>query len=514
MAGHGVRHDLQYSAATVMPQYPLRLVVGSRVGRWSLVAALLSGAAAVDAHHVTASGAHRPVRPPVRDQEAAATDAAVVIYPGTDIQRQVDASAPGSTFLLKSGVHRMQTIRPKEGDAFLGEQGTVLSGARPLTDFVRSGSYWVATGQTQQGIQNHGVCQPGFPRCTFPEQLFFDSEGLQHVASLGELGPGRWYFDYDADRIYFADDPTWHRVETSVTAMAFAPTADHVTISGLTVERFANIAQQGAIHGEGRSDWVVTNNEVRWNHGTGIRVGAHAVVRQNYVNNNGQLGISASGADILVENNEIYLNNRARFFTRWEAGGAKFVATSNLVVRGNYSHRNGGPGLWTDIDNVNTLYEYNTTDDNELMGIYHEISDAAVIRNNIVRRNGFGYPDWIAGAGILVAGSPNVEIYGNYLESNADGIGAVQQNRGSGAYGPHELWNLWVHDNVIASTDGWTGMVEDVGDAACFTSRNNHFERNQYRLGPKTFYFTWMDNELTEAGWVAYGQDTVGTFVR
>jgi hypothetical protein len=454
-----------------------------------------------------------PSPPRYQDFTAAAT-AAIAIYPGDDIQSQVDASAAGSTFLLKTGIHRMQTIRPRSGDIFTGEAGTILSGARVLTDFVRSGDYWVARGQTQQGPHDYGSCQTGVARCTFPEQLYFDSEFLEHVGSLASVGPGKWYFDYDADAIYFWDDPTVHRVETSVTPTAFEPTGDQVTITNLTIEKFANPAQQGAIHGQGRTGWTVTSNEVRWNHGTGIRIGGGSVVRQNYVNSNGQLGIFATGADVTIENNEIYNNNTARYFARWEGGGAKFVETTNLIVRGNYSHRNNGPGLWTDIDNVNALIEYNTSNDNAMMGIYHEISYAAVIRYNTVRRNGFGYPDWIAGAGILIAASPNVEVYGNLVDGNADGIGAAQQNRGVGAFGPHEVWNLWVHDNVITNTLGWTGVVEDVGDSACFTSRNNRFERNQYQLNLKALNFTWMDHEMSVVEWTAYGQDLGSVFDR
>jgi hypothetical protein len=78
-------------------------------------------------------------------------DSAAAVYPGEDIQARVNASPPGSAFLLKSGVHRLQTISPLAGDTFTGEAGTVLSGATLLTDLTRSGSYWVASGQTQQG---------------------------------------------------------------------------------------------------------------------------------------------------------------------------------------------------------------------------------------------------------------------------------------------------------------------------------------------------------------------------
>jgi hypothetical protein len=36
----------------------------------------------------------------------------------------------------------------------------------------------------------------------------------------------------------------------------------------------------------------------------------------------------------------------------WEAGGGKmgWVGTNHLVLKGNYSHDNMGPGLWCDIN--------------------------------------------------------------------------------------------------------------------------------------------------------------------
>ncbi|MQA28771.1 MAG: hypothetical protein GEU82_02880 [Luteitalea sp.] len=605
-------------------------------------------------------------------QDVTAQATPIEIQANENIQARVDATEPGSMFLLKAGVHRMQTIRPRNGDVFIGEAGTVLSGARPLTSFTRVASgtratgsayvsdrewtfesngwgpaqrdrsngetagtdgsvlalngqtfakgigvhapsdlrlalaggcssftasvgvddevgplgsvvfqvwadglklydsgvlsgdsgtqdvnvdvsgrndlqllvldagdhshdhadwadaqlscsqpdgYWVATSQTQQGALDHrgGGCQAAHPRCWLPEQLFIDDKALLHVDSLAELRPGTFYFDYDADEIFFADDPVGRRVETSVTPTAFAPTADNVTISGLTIERFASLDQRGAIEGSGRTGWVITSNEVRANHGQGIRVGSHAQVRSNYVHHNGQLGIAAIGEEILVENNEIAFNNTASYFQRWESGGAKFMHTTNLVVRGNFAHHNDGPGLWTDMDCLNTLYENNVAEDNRLMGILHEISYAAVIRDNIVRRNGFGLPDWIAGAGILVAASADVEVYGNLVEGNADGIGGMQQDRGSGQWGPYQVRNLWVHDNVITNSEGWAaGLAQDVdGSTDYFTSRNNRFENNRYELGSATFPFVWMNGDFrTAEEWVAYGQDVTGTFSR
>lgn len=444
--------------------------------------------------------------------EVVTTPSAVPILPGQNIQAIVSATPPGTAFLLRAGVHRLQTIRPRDGDIFAGETGAVLSGARELTSFSFEGGHYVAAGQTQQGLP-HGQCQSGFPQCRFPEELFIDDRPLVRVGSLDEVGPNRWYFDYVADRIYFADDPRGRRVETSVLPVAMDASANNVSVSGLTVEKYANLAQQGVINAEGRTGWVIARNEVRSNHGLGIRIGPGSRVIENNVHHNGQLGIGGVGNDVLVEKNEIAYNNTAHFDADWEAGGAKFVQTDRLMVRENVVHHNGGPGLWTDIDNINTTYESNTVEDNERMGIFHEISYAAVIRSNIIRRNGFGFQEWLWGCGILVAASPNVEVYGNTVEGNADGIGAVQQRRGSGPYGPHEVSNLWVHDNSVMMAQGHSGLVQDIGDGSYFSSRNNRFDRNRYRLSGASV-FAWMNTEMTSEQWKSSGQEQTGSFFR
>ena len=157
------------------------------------------------------------------------------IYPGQDAQSIINSMPAGTTFLFKAGVHRMQTIRPRDGDTLTGEPGAVLSGAQVLTSFTRSGSYWVASGQTQQSSA-YGMCEAGYPRCNLQEQLFIDDQMLLHVGTLGEVGPGKRDFDYAGDKIYFADDPTGRSVETSVTQMGIQPTANNVTVSGLVLE--------------------------------------------------------------------------------------------------------------------------------------------------------------------------------------------------------------------------------------------------------------------------------------
>src|SRR5947208_739647 len=60
----------------------------------------------------------------------------VTILPGARIQDSVNKYASGTSFLLKAGVHRLQSITPKSSMSFSGEPGTVLSGAVLLTTFT------------------------------------------------------------------------------------------------------------------------------------------------------------------------------------------------------------------------------------------------------------------------------------------------------------------------------------------------------------------------------------------
>lgn len=441
--------------------------------------------------------------------EPTPTNATIAVSPGQSIQTAIDAVPEGAVILIKAGVHRLQTINPKNEQTIVGEAGSVLSGSRVLTSFSREGSLWVATGQTQQG-QVAGECVASRPRCRYPEDLFIDSVRLQHVATLGEVGPGKWYFDYSGDRIYFADDPTARRVETSVTRQAFTGFARDVTIRGLIIERYANPAAIGAIEAAGPG-WTVEDSVIRWNHADGIRGGR--IIRGNNIHHNGRIGVVSAGV-VDFSYNEVAYNNNNGFNPYNEAGGVKFVATNGLHVRHNFAHHNNGPGLWTDIDNINTLYEYNTVEDNEYAGIYHEISFAAVIRYNTVRRNGTAQPNpgWVNGAGIQVDASADVEIYGNTVSGNFQGITGLDSNPGGS--GKYILRNLYVHDNDVSMTAGRSGIIQSVGHNGAFTSQNNRWVGNRYTLGANARYFVWMNQDRTETEWRNYGQDVTGVFTR
>lgn len=446
----------------------------------------------------------------------------VTVAPGQNIQQAVDANPPGTTFLLGAGVHRLATVAPKLGNAFYGALAadcarlTTLTGARLLTSFTQSGGAWFATGQTQEG-QVHGDCEPDWPRCNRPEDLYLDDQPLRHVSSLAEVGPGRWFFDYAADRVHLGDNPAGHRVEIGTARVAFSPSAADVTVRGLVVEKYAIPPQMGAIGDQfPAAGWRVENNEIRLNHGTGVNLGSGGVARDNHVHHNGQKGIGATGTGVLVEGNEIDHNNYAHIASGWEAGGTKFALTTGLVVRANCVHDNRGPGLWTDIDNVDTLYENNIVFGNYEEGIFHEISYDVEIRGNRVGHNGVDTA-WLYGANILISSSSNANVHDNYVEVDpafGHGITIIWQDRYDEAGNPYRATGSHVHDNEVTylGTSGETGAAADFAPATTDIYLTNSFSANTYHApNPTGPHFAWDNGSHTFTEFQSYGQDTGGS---
>jgi parallel beta-helix repeat protein len=436
---------------------------------------------------------------------------AVSVWPGQNIQVAVDAAGDGATIYIRAGVHRMQSIQPRRGSTIVAEAGAILNGSRVLDGWRRDGGQWWVGGQTQQGTRL-GMCEGGAPRCNYPEQLFVNNSRLEHVDSRSQVGPNSWFFDYGADRIYIGQDPAGKTVETSVTARAFYGDRPDVTVSGLIIEKYANPAQHGAIDNrfnnadDGADDWLVIGNEVRWNHGTGIKVGKNAVVQDNFVHHNGQHGLGAVGSGAIFDGNEVAYNGELRYEVDWERGGTKFAGTENIQLINNHVHHNNGPGLWADMNARHMLFANNTVVGNSKAGVYYEISYDAVIRDNYIEGNGFGFDPWLWGGGIVISSSPNVEISGNTVVNNADGIGAVEQDRSRdpARYGPLRIENLYVHHNTVTMSQGSTGVAQDVGDKAVFQSRNNRFEHNTYHIGAGN-WFEWDNRQMSYSSWRGYG---------
>jgi parallel beta-helix repeat protein len=437
----------------------------------------------------------------------------VNISPGTAIQTVVEANPAGTTFVLQPGIYRLQSsISPKDGDSFVGQTScappttscpAILSGSTVIGSLaVFDGKNYEVSGQTQQGFQGEPTdCDPGWPGCIYPEDLFFDGKPLQHLdsAALPTIGTGQWWFDYANHIIYFHDNPSGHTVETSVLNNAFGGAANNVTIQYLTIEEFANMYPVGAIGvSEGSpltqgANWTVENCEAKLNHGDGVRVGYGTQILNNYVHDNGQMGVGGGigatsdpqtesiNSGVLIQGNIISHNNYAHFNPSFGAGGFKIGATSGIVLRGNTIQNNEGSGIHFDAYSQNELVDGNTiTDNSDADGLVQEIGyGISTFRNNVVQRNGAQLNSSNTSAQIAVRASAGVSAYCNVMEvSNGASIGgwAVDAaNRGSSSYPQFQYLattgNSFHHNTVIWAS----GASGDVGHMQTDTTNQPNF---------------------------------------
>jgi parallel beta-helix repeat protein len=449
----------------------------------------------------------------------------VILNPGDDIQAAVKKNPAGTTFVLNAGTYRLQKVVPKNGNIFQGRgrNTTILTGAKVLTGWTHSGSTWYVTGQTQQGhVTDKAECEPGYPRCDYPEGLWIDNVWKLHVAKPADVGPGKWFFDYAADRISIGDDPTGHTVETSVTDFAFVAGGVNVKIRDITIEKYATASQRGAVHSRDQfseapvSGWVIDNCEIRQSHGNGVHVANNTQVLNSNIHHNGNLGIGGGApvTNTLIQGNEISFNNVEHFNIGWQSGGVKLAdGVMNTTFRNNYVHDNYGVGLWCDHCSTGQVYEGNRVENNYSQGIFHEVSADAIIRNNTVRWNGHERTGWLYDAQIMLSSSWNVEVYGNTVQVSAtegNAITIVDQDREDGS----PVTNNYIHDNLVIhdGTVGLSGADADYNPSPILTDRNR-FVHNTYCVPNLSGRFWNWGDEKTWAQWQSVAEDAAGAVV-
>jgi parallel beta-helix repeat protein len=456
--------------------------------------------------------------------------ATVTLLPGTNIQAAVNSYPAGTTFTLKSGVYRMQSIVPRGGDKFIGEAGADLNGSQVVTNWVKSGRFWVSSGNTALTTPYGPAstyCQAS-NGCAYPQDLYLNNRPLVHQLAL-PVTTGHWYFDYGNGLLYMADNPSGQTVELSVKKYAFGGSANNVTVQNLIVEKYAVLLQSGAIEPYG-SGWTIKSNEVRLNHGEGIKTkGNNETILSNNVHNNGEAGIaSGGGSNILYQYNTVSSNNYAKVTYVTEAGGSKFAGSSNLHILNNAFSGNDGVGLWVDADCNGATISGNTVTNNTLDGIRYEYSHHGTISGNVLRNNGQSASGGCTmtrnAREIVLSDSDYTTVTGNTLTSNCGGITLT--------HGTHRLPLVVPVDDIVTDNtitySGSTTITNRIGGLDGQTpplmfngANNNYFDYNTYHFASNGLlnmdHWLWggtygINQKLRDwAQWRAAGQDIHGT---
>jgi len=277
---------------------------------------------------------------------------------------------------------------------------------------------------------------------------------------------------------------------------AFSGGATNVTLDSMTVREYDPGWQGAAIQPQPRaSGWVVRNVSALHNGWAGLLVADGMKILGGHYNDNDQLGIGGNAATGILldgldgdaetmDGPELARNHTLHAACEWEAGGMKWDV-GQVTVRNAYVHDNDCRGLWADINAHGALIEHNLIENNFREGVFYEISQDAVIRYNNVNGNGHAANGWYWDAGILVNASFNVEVYGNRLAGNYNGITGVQQDRPDSTPPEHLLNNFHSYDNLICATGGG-GHPTGVGarNGADLAARDISFTGNTIQSSP------------------------------
>jgi hypothetical protein len=535
----------------VRPRYRVHLALPLTVALMVLLLAVLGTAVARQAGLGDGAGASRrgaQVTPRDPVEAPALPCTGVTVAPADDLQRAIDTYPARTTFCLEAGVHRLVHARPKDGQRFIGRGlDTILSGARILAaaDASRDGAgRWYWAGQTQQSAPHGVLIRSGFPAARpnegdrYSEELFVTASGdprdpprrYQRVLGFAELGPGRWYLDEDANRIYMTDDPArLGLIETSVASTAISAPARleraNVVIQNLVVEKYASGAQQAAVGGSGATDWDFRSVTVRYNHGAGVELGPGTIIEHCKIHHMGQIGLLGGGdattRPTVLRDTEVADNRTLSFDPDWETGGAKFTRSfgQGMIVENSWFHDNSGGGLWFDIDNYNVVIRSNRFEDNQRWGVFYEVSRQARIYLNEVLGTTNGPEGFVdKGAGILVSNSADVDIYQNLLRDNDNGIfinedgKATRWAQDTYREGLPHIHDVDIHENDIGMRRGVTGMRVENGDPNGYWQPSNvRFADNTYRVDATAERFIGVDNNLYRFHeWDALGNDGNG----
>jgi parallel beta-helix repeat protein len=453
--------------------------------------------------------------------------ATVELSPGVNIQSVVNANPAGTSFILQPGLYRKQTVVPKAGDSFTGQTGVDLNGSQVLTNWVKSSSYWTATGapalNSPYGPPSNS-CNDPTTGCAYPQDLYLNNKPLVHKLAL-PITPGQWYFDYAKDVIYLADNPVGQTVELGVAQQAFSGYVNGVTVKNLIVEKYATPLMLGAIAPYG-ANWTIKSNEVRLNHGAGIKPGrgkgSYEQILSNNVHDNGEEGIAVGGGTgTLIEYNTISNNGYANTLDGNEEGGGKIAGTTNAQVINNTYSNNNGVGLWADSGATGTVFSGNKITGSRLDGIRHEISHYGIISSNTLINNA-----QYGGSGacsrnsreVVLCESDHTTASNNTIKSNCAGITMTQSTRKPAA----TTYNSVVHNSI--SYSGSTVIQNLIGAQDSQTpptlfdpANHNYFDYNTYHFSSPALltlkHWRWGigNPTLSWSGWQAEGQDINGS---
>lgn len=411
---------------------------------------------------------------PTGSDSAAGTLAA----PYKTITKAIGAASAGQTIVLRAGTYhesitlnKQLTIQPYNNEVVWLDGSSVVSGwvadgARWRVDnwtaeFDASPTY--TRGAADSTEEFWGFVNKDYPMAAHPDQVWIDNQAQAQVGSLAQLGAGKFYVDYAANRLYLGSNPAGRTVRASDLSKAISVRADGSVLQGFGVSRFApSVPDMGAVTME-KANGRVSGMAFVDNATTGLSLlSSGLTVTGITAARNGMLGVHANYADKLSTSGVSALGNNVEHFNSSPvSGGFKITRTRGITVVGGQFRDNDGPGLWLDESTYNSSITGNKLINNSSHGVSVELSSTSNLVNNLFVGNG--------GFGMKINDTSQVRVWNNTLINNNRPINIVQDarrasNQSTPGHDPRQPFPdptmTWINgpvevrNNIMAGTTG------------------------------------------------------------
>ena len=355
------------------------------------------------------------------------------------VQSAVNRAAKGDTIVVRGGVYHETVTIQKPALTLRAARGETVwfDGSSAVGGFVREGSVWVRHGWDvefdhsptfQWGAPDGtkpgwGFVNPKHPMAAWPDQVWVDGRPLQQVGKASAVREGSFAVDYRNDRLIIGTDPIGRRVRASTLAKAMSVRGADTHLRGLKFRRYApSVPHTGAVTLE-RPRISVRDVTITQMATSGLNATADDITLVRVrATRNGLIGIKATSAyGLRIVRSRSIGNNTEHFNQAPVSGGIKVTKSRNIRLVNNVVRDNDGTGLWLDESTYNDVVTGNRVIGNTGHGIFLEISDTAVVANNLVLRN--------EDTGIQVDNTGHVQVWNNTVVGNGRPLNIVQDRR-------------------------------------------------------------------------------------
>ncbi|WP_232304656.1 right-handed parallel beta-helix repeat-containing protein [Microbacterium sp. XT11] len=346
----------------------------------------------------------------------------------------------GGTIVVHEGSYHEEVIVPPQKRVTIqpapGEE-VWLPRAQPVSGWRAESGVWVKDGWTLKldasPTYTKGAADgtsagwqfvnPEHPMAAHPDQVWVGGAQLKEVASRSLVKAGTFFVDKSRSQLVIGSDPTGKAVEASTLTQAVSIRSAGSVLQGIGVRRYATSVPQMGTVVVAAADVTVSDVTIRDNSTTGLYTWSPRTTFDRVsVIGNGLLGAGASTADGLRVHRMLSVGNNSEQFNRAPVSGALKIGRSrDIEVTDSAFLDNLGQGPWFDESVYDIVFTGNDVVGNTGHGVVFELSEKALIADNVVSHNALN--------GVYIINTGNAQIWNNTAVGNQRNIAITQDKR-------------------------------------------------------------------------------------